>query len=490
MAKHIVPVGLTALIAVWFLPQNPSACAAEAASAQSSRPNRLIVLTDIEADPDDTESLVRLLLYSDVIEIQGLVATTSTHQRTSVFPDSIRRVIQAYGKVQGNLTKHDANYPKAEALLALVKQGLPEYGMKAVGAGKDSDGSEWIIKVLEQDDDRPLWVSVWGGVNTLAQALQKIKATRDDQDARRLIAKLRVYTISDQDDSGIWIRNTFPDLFYIVSPGGYGAGTWTGIHIVVPGIDNTRVGNKWLAENIQQGHGPLGAAYPDVAYGMEGDTPSWLSLIPNGLNAPEHPNWGGWGGRYELYRPDLSALDLQGFTGGVPIEPETRAIWTNAIDEYTPVGPGEYGRAIRVGERSFRDYRATVWRWRDDFQNDFAARMDWTCKSYAQANHPPVPVLGHADRITVKSGEHFQLDAHGTTDPDGDSLSFWWFHYPEAGTYRGRITWSGAENLARLDLVAPKVEKPETAHFILKVTDKGSPPLSRYERVIVTILPE
>jgi hypothetical protein len=490
MRQHFLPLGLAIIAGAWFLSQNLPACAAETASAQPSRANRLIVLTDIEADPDDTESLVRLLLYSDVIEIQGLIATTSTHQRASVFPDSIRRVIQAYGKVQSNLAKHDVSYPKAEALLALVKQGLPEYGMKGVGVGKDSEGSEWIIKVLEQGDDRPLWLTVWGGVNTLAQALHKIKATRSEQDVKRLIAKLRVYTISDQDDSGIWIRNTFPDLFCIVSPGGYGAATWTGINQVVPGIDNSRISNKWLAENIQQGHGALGAMYPDVAYGMEGDTPSWLSLIPNGLNAPEHPNWGGWGGRYELYRPDLSAFDVQGFTGAVPIEPETRAIWTNAFDEYTPVVPGEHGRALRMGERSFRDCRATVWRWRDDFQNDFAARMDWTCKPYAEANHPPVPVLSHAERITVKSGEQFWLDAHETTDPDGDSLSCSWFHYPEAGSYRGRITWPGAENLARVGVVAPKVEKPETAHFILRVTDKGRPPLTRYERVIVTILPE
>jgi hypothetical protein len=460
------------------------------AAPASSKPCRLIVLTDIEADPDDTQSLVRLLLYSDVIEIQGLIATTSTHQRTFVAPESIRRVIEAYGKVHGSLTKHDAGYPTVEALLRLVKQGLPEYGMKAVGVGKDSEGSEWIVRGLEQVDDRPLWIAVWGGANTLAQALHEIGATRDSEDARRLIARLRVYAISDQDDSGAWIRKTFPDLFYVVSPGGYGGATWTGIHQVVSGIDNSRISNRWIAENVQQGHGPLGAAYPDVAYGMEGDTPSWLSLIPNGLNVPEHPDWGGWGGRYALYRPDLSSLDPQGFTGGVPVEPETRAIWTNAVDEHTPFGPAEYGRAMRAGDESFRDNRATIWRWRDDFQNDFAARMDWTCRGYAAANHPPVPVLGHPERLTVRSGEPFHLDARGSTDPDGDSLGFWWFHYPEAGSYPGRITLSGAENLARVEVVAPKVEKTETAHFILRVTDKGSPPLSRYERVIVTVLPE
>lgn len=37
---------------------------------------------------------------------------------------------------------------------------------------------------------------------------------------------------------------------------------------------------------------------------------------------------------------------------------------------------------------------------------------------------------------------------------------------------------------------APVVDKEETAHFILKVTDKGEPRLSRYKRVIVTIKPK
>ncbi|RPI20730.1 MAG: DUF1593 domain-containing protein, partial [Acidobacteria bacterium] len=260
--------------------------------ASETAKQRLIVLTDIENEPDDTESMVRLLLYSDVIDIQGIIATTSIHMRTSVHPESIQAVIRAYAKVHSNLVKHDANYPATDVLQALVKQGLPEYGMKGVGPGKDSEGSEWIIRVLEENDDRPLWVTAWGGPNTLAQALYKTRATKTAAELERLVAKLRVYTISDQDDSGSWMRKTFPTLFYIVSPGGYGAGTWTGINTVVPGIDNSTISNKWLAENIQQGHGPLGALYPDVAYGMEGDTPSFLGLIPNGLGNPEHPEWG------------------------------------------------------------------------------------------------------------------------------------------------------------------------------------------------------
>jgi len=472
--------------------QFPSARAAQTTRAadpeQPGKPHRLVVLTDIEADPDDTQTLVRLLLYSNQIDIQGLIATTSIHKQTSVAPESIRNVIHAYAAVHDNLLKHDASYPTAKSLLAMVKQGLPEYGMKGVGDDKDSEGSDWIIKILELDDGRPLWVSVWGGANTLAQALHKIRATKSAQQAKQLLAKLRVYTISDQDDSGIWIRKNFPELFYIVSPGGYGAGTWTGINHVVPDFDNSTISNRWIAENIQQGHGPLGLVYPDVVWGMEGDTPSWLSLIPNGLNAPEHPEWGGWGGRYKFYIPKLSAMDPNGFTGGVPIEPEPRPIWTNAVDEYTPPVAPEYGRATKAGKKSFKGFRTTIWRWRDDFQNDFAARMDWTTKPYNRANHPPSPCLEHPDRITVRSGETFGLGARGSTDPDGDSLSFYWFQYPEAGTCKAPLTFV-AENAIGLAVTAPKVEQTETAHIILRVTDKASPPLSRYKRVIITINP-
>lgn len=457
-------------------------------AATAIQKNRLIVLSDIEAEVDDTESFVRLLLYSNEIDIKGLIATTSVWKKTSVAPEAIEKVILAYGKVQPSLLKHEAGFPEAEALLTLVKQGLPKYGMLGIGEGNDSQGSDWIIKVLGEKDERPLWISVWGGSNTLAQALYKIKYTKTEAEAKQLIAKLRVYTISDQDDSGIWIRNNFPELFYIVSPGDdYGSSTWVAINNTIKGINNEKISNSWLAENIQQGHGPLGAEYPDVAYGMEGDTPSWLSLIPNGLNAPEHPEWGGWGGRYELYQPEFAKAKKGG--SGVPFEPETRKIWTNADDSYTSCVPNDYGRTVKLDTATFTGDKVTLWRWRDDFQNDFAARMDWCTKDFEEANHPPVLVLSGPEEITVKSGEGIGLDASNSYDPDGDNLSFLWFSYPEAGSYKKKII-TDAQNSHGLWVVAPEVEKKETAHIILRVTDKGIPQLSRYKRIIVTILPK
>ncbi|MDO3385637.1 DUF1593 domain-containing protein [Gilvimarinus sp. SDUM040013] len=452
---------------------------------------RMLVLTDIEADPDDAQTLVRLLLYANEIDLQGLVATTSVHQQTMVAPESIHTIIDAYEKVYPTLSQHAPDYPTANELRALVSQGLPTYGMQGVGPGHDSQGSEKIIELLENDDERPLWISVWGGPNTLAQALYKLRETRSDSELKRLVSKLRVYTISDQDDSAAWMRENFPNLFYIVSPGGYGAATWTGISTVVDGFDNTTISNQWLANNIQQNHGPLGAQYPDVAYGVEGDTPSWLNLIPNGLNTPERPDWGGWGGRYERYVPELSALDPEGFTGGVPVEAETRPIWTNANDTYEPHVYSDFGRSLEPLGKTFEGYRVTLWRWRDEFQNDFAARMDWTTKPYEEANHPPVPALNHAERLTVSSGSYYNLDARNSFDPDGDSLQFLWLNYPEVGTMPTEpVNVDSADNMARVHMRAPEVEQPQELHYILKVTDRGSPRLTRYKRVIVEVTPD
>ncbi|MGS0527270.1 nucleoside hydrolase-like domain-containing protein [Zobellia nedashkovskayae] len=211
------------------------------------------------------------------------------------------------------------------------------------------------------------------------------------------------------------IRDNFRDLFYIVTPGDdYDRATWNGINSVVSGIDNTEISNSWLAENIQQAHGALGAAYPDVAYGMEGDTPAFLSLIPNGLNSSEHPNWGGWGGRYEFYKPYFSGRK-QG-KSGVPFEVETRKIWTNAEDSFTPFVTNEYGRTITSDTLNFTSDKVSLWRWRDDFQNDFAARMDWCTLPYEEANHAPIIVLNHPENITIESGKSITFDAANSTD--------------------------------------------------------------------------
>lgn len=451
------------------------------ASLPASERLRVLVLTDIENEPDDAMSLVRFLTYCNQWDVEGLVATTSVHQRNKTAAWRIREIVEAYGKARENLLLHEPGYPTADYLLSIIKEGRPNYGMTAVGTGKDSPGSEWVIQVVDRDDPRPVWVLVWGGPNCLAEALWKVRATRTSVSLEKFVGKLRVYTISDQDDSGPWLRKNFPDLFYIASPGfqsggAYHYATWSGIsgdkfHGRFVGADFSIVDNPWLDEHIRS-KGPLGAQYPHTKFLMEGDTPSFLYLINNGLGAPEHPDWGSWGGRYELYTPRLRKWFL---------EPESRPFWSDAEDE-----------ALGVDGNWHTSNKATIWRWRPAYQNDFAARMVWTIKPYTEANHPPIAKLSHSNRLTAKSGERVNLSAAGSTDPDGDTLSYDWFHYREPGSFV-----SGGSRPLAIDeadkieahFIAPKVTKPETIHIVLEVTDQGTPPLTRYQRAIIRLEP-
>jgi hypothetical protein len=369
-------------------------------------------------------------------------------------------------------------------LRAAIYEGLPAYGMKAVGKGHDSAASERLIAAVDRQDVRPLWVPVWGGPNVLAQALWKVRETRTAAQLAKFVSQLRVYTISDQDDSGPWIRKNFPSLFYIASPGFHGGGayhhaTWSGIsgdrfHGRFAGANFAIVDNPWLDEHVRT-KGPLGAQYPRVEFLMEGDTPSFLNLIDNGLSDPERPDWGGWGGRYELYLPRMRKWFA---------DPEARPLWTDAEDE-----------VLGADGSWHTSNHATIWRWREAYQNDFVARMDWSVKPRAEANHPPV-VEARADRLSASPGDRVILTAAGSSDPDGDALSYSWFYYGEAGslsTQNGRtgapLTIDGANARDASFTVPTNAFKPGTMHIVLAVTDDGSPRLTRYRRVIVNVAP-
>ena len=447
------------------------------AQSNSQRP-RILVLSDIENEPDDAESLVRFLLYANTWDVEGLIATTSVHQKDKIADWRMHEIVTAYGKVRTNLLLHEKGYPEEARLHSIIKKGSVGCGMDAVGNGKDSEGSDWIISVADKQDDRPLWITVWGGANCLAQALWKVRMTRTAAELDKFVARLRIYTISDQDDSGPWLRKTFPGLFYIVSPGQLGAAyhyaTWAGMGgdrwYTFNGPDTTLISNKWINENIRNGHGPLGAEYPEWKYAMEGDSPSFLYLVDNGLGSPEHPDWGSWGGRYELYTPRTRKWFY---------EAETRPVWTNAEDE------------VKAFDGNFYiSDKATIWRWRSAYQNDFAARMDWCIRSYGEANHPPVARLTHSRQLSARTGDTVRLNASPSSDPDNNRLYFDWMQYEEPGTYAAPRHITIQDRYSPLAyIIAPRVTKPGTIHLILSVTDNGLPALTRYQRVIVTVFP-
>lgn len=439
---------------------------------------RVIILTDISNEPDDEQSLVRFLVYSNEYDVEGMIATTSVWLKDKVRPDKIQERVTAYGRVRNNLLKHASGYPTKEHLLSVIKAGRPEFGLDGVGEGKSSQGSRHIIEVVDKPDTRPVWLCVWGGANCLAQALWDVKYTRSTEELDAFVSKLRVYTISDQDNSGRWMRITFPNLFYIVSPSSvdnqeYHKATWNGIsgdrlYKNGPMHKFELVDNPWLERNIIRDHGPLGALYPKLKYIMEGDTPSFFNLINNGLGSHISPKYGGWGGRYVLHQTYA----------------ETHPIWTNTR--------GSRDTVVAENGMLYTSDQATIWRWREAYQYDFAARMDWcVADTFEKANHNPVVVFqGNKTKAVAKiratSGEQVNLSAAGTYDPDGDRVSYHWFVYNEAGTFKGAVE---IKNSTSPDayFVAPQVEESKLLHIILEVRDDGRPCLYSYRRIITTI---
>ena len=437
------------------------------ATAAESRP-RLLVLTDIGGDPDDQQSMVRLLVHANEFDIEGLIASASGTpnelKEKVTKPHLIREQLDAYAKVLPNLRKHADGFPDTDALHAVVKSGNPNRGLDFIGEGHDTDGSRHIIACADRDDPRPLNITIWGGQTDLAQALWRVRNDRGPAGFAEFQSRLRVFDIDDQDKIHDWLFAEFPDAVYVLSKAAKGKderlGASRGMYLTG---DEALTSLAWLDAHVRMNHGPLGALYPPKTWTApnphgalkEGDTPSWFFFLPLGLGDPAHPEWGGFGGRYVK---------------------ESRGLFRDAQDALDGNSDARFG----------------VSRWRPVFQNEFAARMDWcVADEFKQANHPPVAVMnGDATRdvlhLAAKPGTMVKLSAQGSTDPDGHTLKARWWLYREAGTHEGGIAIDGAGTFDAT-LAIPADAAGKTLHVILELTDTGTPTLTRFRRAVIQV---
>ncbi len=416
---------------------------------------RVIVMTDGEID--DHSSMIRFLLYTCDMEVCAIIETNSIFQRDGHSnEDWYEKQLEAYGKVYPNLVKHNVDYPTVEQLRAVScigdeahdhLRGLREKRWELIPGAKltytpenwkDTPGSDKIVEVLLEKNPKPVYIQAWGGGNTAARAFYKLKTTYP-KEYKRAVSKAVMYNIWYQDGAGNYIEQHHPDVTMIYC--GAFAGTWN--------YRSQKNTYDFITNHVKTNHGALGALYPQD-YVSEGDSPAFFYTLANGLRNYEHPTYGGWGGRFEKTT-------------------ELNHVYKDAVDH------GDKKKSLRI--------------WIDDVNRDFQARMDWcVTKRYDEANHKPTIKLKAGIDRTVSSGQIVIIDAGKTKDSDGDTLTFNWWTYQEAGSLDTLVTLQNSET-QKVSFVAPKVSQPETLHIILEVTDDGTPALKSYQRIIFKILP-
>lgn len=464
---------------------------------------RLIVLADMGNEPDEEQQMLHLLICSNEIQLEGLIAVTGKYlrpehkvpYRQTLHPELFLKLIDGYEKVYPNLRNHATGWQTPAYLRSIVASGQSGYGIADIGAGKSNEGSKLIIAAVTKPDPRPVHIVVNAGANTLAQALHDYRAAHSPEELKVFVAKLRVFENGAQDNSGAWICHEFPGILWVRSNyqtycyGGpdnshLGPHTWKPYAYSPDGQDD------WAKENVRTNHGPLGELFPVRSMGQKvhflegGGTIPWMGLVCHGLTDSAEPSWGGWSGRFSAQRiPNVWSRHQD-----IKIDEQSCmpfSVYTEVNDRWTDLEDG----------KSYDDSYAPIWRWRSAMWNDFKARMDWCLQPYASANHPPVAVLNGDNsstilRLSARTGDVMKFNASGSSDPDKDALRYVWWIYPEAGRIPyGKALPMNNPTAEKVKFIIPADAAGKELHLILEVWDKSKiVPLVDYRRVVILVV--
>jgi hypothetical protein len=508
-------------------------------SASLAAKPRVVVTTDPELD--DSNSLIRYLLYSTDFRTEGLVYASSqfhwkgdgTGKKFSVpnreyfrfgqnlcpceswrwAPNErfIDDAVDIYERVYPNLRVHHPDYPAPATLRSKIRWGNIEFDGDF---SKDTPGSDLIRDLLLDDDPAPVYLLAWGGASTISRALESIKvryaSSAEWPTIRAKVSRKAILSLSgDQDDTyANYIRPNWPDIRTLRA--GQGAvGVGYGAFVFASAENAPYFNVDWTRENVSS-RGPFGAHYrvwgdgkqmvpgdkydyfgvsglstdslrklgyvvwlpprPKGEFLGEGDDFTFFNLIGNGLEAYRDETPGGWGGRVVVNPASLRAAPAaaQGGMGG------GMEAFMRSLEGIGPEGP-------KTRPPSPQPNFAPA------AQNDFAARMKWSVTpTYAGANHEPRVAIRGSARISARPGETVRLEG-SASDPDGNAVKARWWRWKDVDTYPGEVTLANATSLATSVQVPADAAAGQTIQLVLEATDDGSPALTRYQRVVISV---
>ncbi len=494
--------------------------------SQSPSKPRIIITADPELD--DNNSLIRFILYATDVKIEGLIYTSSQFHwkgdgkgtkwfvpgreynrfglnlcpceswRWAKDERFIHDIVDAYEQVYPNLKIHHKEYPSPTDLKSKIRYGNIEFDGDI---SKDSPGSDLIKQLMLDDQPGQLFITAWGGHSTIARALKSIQdqyeyTTQWDQIKNKISRKVVLLASGDQDDTyAKYIKPNWPLIESRQFKGGpnysYGA------QINAKPENAPLLSSKWMKENVSD-RGPLGKLYrvwgdgkqmvkddkmdffgfdgftadqlkqkgyvvwmplqPKGSWLGEGDTFTFMNMLNNGLRAYEKDAIAGWSG--------MNIMNSD-----------------NELFSFSSSDTSAAGLSNSIGSMN-RNSSATLPDFFPAAQNDFAARMKWSVtKNYKDANHEPIITIEGPLHVMAKSGEKIRINAKAT-DPDGNKITYHW--YSLNPNHTGLTINNAHTNQVEIILAANAV-KNQSVEIICEVKDDGTPALTRYQKLLVTI---
>jgi hypothetical protein len=513
-----------------------------AAPASAADPNRIpvvdrdtlprtVITTDGELD--DMNSFTRFLYYTNEIDVDGIVYSSSVHhwkgdgthtladaQRAEILtsfrgqtagtgvnsrdamtwrwnPDAwIEEKISQYGDLLPNLRDNDPNFPSEEELLAKVAVGNIDFENDF---SADTAGSDLIKSILLDPDERDVWLQAWGGQNTIARALLAIENQYENTPEwasvrEKVISKAIIAKIGDQDNAyADYIGKAWPEIRVY---------NWGNVFTSWGGGPKRNLSSEitqyykhpFFLENIHSGHGELLEDFHLIGDGRylngESEAPGWQP----GLAGVVYPleTWRMWDflGPFEQFDM-VSEGDTPAFlplmnSGLRFLDDPSLGSWGGRFQATSPTHFTAQGDINPVTGTAQPAY--SLYRWVPDAQDDFAARADWGVSSFEDANHAPIVTLS-AENLTAAPGETVKVLSQ-VRDLDGDSVSREWWTYKDASTVAAepaiRTAGQGIAQNAFVTVPAD-AQRGQRIVLVLTATDDGAHSLVKQGQVVITV---